>query len=161
VFQTGFSNAFAGVISGTKTLGDAFKDLANTIVQEINKIVAKEMASKIFGGMGGGNSFGGLISGLFGGGGGDPLGSFISGLPSFDVGTPYVQQDQVAQIHKGERILTAKENQQYTNGDTAGGGETIVVNNTFVLGEPASKQTQAQVAAMAAQALQRAQRRNS
>jgi len=161
VFQTGFSNAFAGVISGTKTLGDAFKDLANTIVQEINKIVAKEMASKIFGGMGGGNSFGGLISGLFGGGGGDPLGSFISGLPSFDVGTPYVQQDQVAQIHKGERILTAKENQQYTNGDTAGGGETIVVNNTFVLSEPASKQTQAQVAAMAAQALQRAQRRNS
>lgn len=161
VFQTGFSNAFAGVISGTKTLGDAFKDLANTIVQEINKIVAKEMASKIFGGMGGGNSFGGLISGLFGGGGGDPLGDFIGGLPSFDVGTPYVQQDQVAQIHKGERILTAKENQQYTNGDTAGGGGTMTINNTFVLSEPASKQTQAQVAAMAAQALQRAQRRNS
>lgn len=161
VFQTGFSNAFADVISGTKTLGDAFKDLANTIVQEINKIVAKEMASKIFGGMGGGNSFGGLISGLFGGGGGDPLGDFIGGLPSFDVGTPYVQQDQVAQIHKGERILTAKENQQYTNGDTAGGGGTMTINNTFVLSEPASKQTQAQVAAMAAQALQRAQRRNS
>lgn len=161
VFQTGFSNAFADVISGTKTLGDAFKDLANTIVQEINKIVAKEMASKIFGGMGGGDSFGGLISGLFGGGGGDPLGSFISGLPSFDVGTPYVQQDQVAQIHKGERILTAKENQQYTNGDTAGGGGTMTINNTFVLSDPASKQTQAQVAAMAAQALQRAQRRNS
>ena len=161
VFQTGFSNAFADVISGTKTLGDAFKDLANTIVQEINKIVAKEMASKIFGGMGGGNSFGGLISGLFGGGGSDPLGDFIGGLPSFDVGTPYVQQDQVAQIHKGERILTAKENQQYTNGDTAGGGGTMTINNTFVLSEPASKQTQAQVAAMAAQALQRAQRRNS
>jgi len=161
VFQTGFGNAFADVISGTKTLGDAFKDLANTIVQEINKIVAKEMASKIFGGNGGGNSFGGLISGLFGGGGGDPLGDFIGGLPSFDVGTPYVQQDQVAQIHKGERILTAKENQQYTNGDTAGSGGTMTINNTFVLSEPASKQTQAQVAAMAAQALQRAQRRNS
>lgn len=32
------------------------------------------------------------------------------GLPSFDVGTPYVPRDMTANIHRGERILTSSEN---------------------------------------------------
>lgn len=41
-------------------------------------------------------------------------------LPSFDVGTDYVPRDMIAQIHKGERIVPASQN----NG-SMGGGVTI------------------------------------
>ncbi len=34
----------------------------------------------------------------------------MSQLPSYDIGTPFVQGDQVAQIHHGERIVTASDN---------------------------------------------------
>lgn len=35
---------------------------------------------------------------------------FGSALPSYDVGTPYVPEDQVAQIHKGEEVVPADQN---------------------------------------------------
>ncbi|MEZ0231901.1 MAG: hypothetical protein ACAH12_03605 [Methylophilaceae bacterium] len=34
----------------------------------------------------------------------------LNQLPSYDVGTPFVNGDQIAQIHHGERILTAADN---------------------------------------------------
>lgn len=37
----------------------------------------------------------------------------IDGLPKYDVGTKYVKEDQVAEIHKGERILTAEQNKDF------------------------------------------------
>jgi hypothetical protein len=43
-------------------------------------------------------------------------------VPSYDVGTPYVPQDTLAMVHKGERIIPAAQN----NSGTAGSGVTIV-----------------------------------
>jgi hypothetical protein len=61
---------------------------------------------------------GGVVGDIFGG-----IGSFFGNLlPSFDVGTPYVQRDMVAKIHKGERILTAQENRAFSSG---GMGSTV------------------------------------
>jgi hypothetical protein len=58
------------------------------------------------------------VGDIFGG-----IGSFFGNLlPSFDVGTPYVQRDMVAKIHKGERILTAQENRAFSSG---GMGATV------------------------------------
>lgn len=37
-------------------------------------------------------------------------------LPSYDVGSSYIPYDQVAQIHKGERILTAAQNIDFSKG---------------------------------------------
>jgi TP901 family phage tail tape measure protein len=36
-------------------------------------------------------------------------------LPSYDVGSPYIPEDQIAQLHKGERVLTAQENKNFSN----------------------------------------------
>lgn len=49
------------------------------------------------------------------------MGSPINGWtgPSFDVGTPYVPQDMIAKIHRGERILTAQENASGNFGNTS------------------------------------------
>jgi len=38
--------------------------------------------------------------------------------PSFDVGTPYVQRDMIAKVHKGERIVTAADNASGKYGST-------------------------------------------
>jgi hypothetical protein len=36
-------------------------------------------------------------------------------LPSYEVGSPYIPEDQIAQLHKGERVLTAQENKNFSN----------------------------------------------
>lgn len=43
-------------------------------------------------------------------------------VPSFDVGTPFVPRDMIAQIHKGERIVPAK----YNHDDYMGGSQELV-----------------------------------
>ena len=54
------------------------------------------------------------------------LGNFLDGIiNSFDVGTPYVTHDQVAQIHKGEAVLTPDEAAAWRNG---GGGNVYNID---------------------------------
>jgi TP901 family phage tail tape measure protein len=36
-------------------------------------------------------------------------------LPSYEVGSPYIPQDQIAQLHKGERVLTAEQNKNFSS----------------------------------------------
>ena len=36
-------------------------------------------------------------------------------LPSYEVGSPYIPEDQIAQLHKGERVLTAEENKRFSS----------------------------------------------
>jgi hypothetical protein len=40
------------------------------------------------------------------------IAGFQNAAPSFDVGTPYVKNDQMAMVHEGERILTDMENRE-------------------------------------------------
>lgn len=48
----------------------------------------------------------------------------FNGLPSYDVGTDYVDSDQVAQIHQGEAILTSQQNTKAR--DTFGSASAMV-----------------------------------
>lgn len=63
---------------------------------------------------GGGSGISSFISSIFGGFGGGGGGfnsvAWLQGLPSYDVGTPYVPQDQIARVHKGEAIIPANMN---------------------------------------------------
>lgn len=76
-------------------------------------------------------------------------------LPSFDVGTPYVPNDMIAQIHQGEAIVPAHMNSPYS----AGGG--VTVTNQFVLPNGVDLRTQSQIASMAGMAVQQALKRNA
>lgn len=61
-------------------------------------------------------------------------------LPKLSVGLDYVPYDNYgAVLHKGERVLTAEENQAYTGG-TAGSGDVFIFNSP----EPIDERTAAQ-----------------
>jgi hypothetical protein len=78
----------------------------------IANAVAADLGKRIFGDVGGGGGFGGII--------GKVLGGIGDMLPSFDVGTSYVPRDMVAKIHQGERIIPAAQN-------TGSGGHSVSV----------------------------------
>lgn len=65
----------------------------------------------------------GASSGSGGAGLWGSIGSWFSSLASFDVGTNFVPHDMIAKIHKGERIVPARENRL-----GAGGGSNFVIN---------------------------------
>ncbi|MEY2668867.1 MAG: hypothetical protein RJA59_1505 [Pseudomonadota bacterium] len=52
--------------------------------------------------------------------------ALISSVPSYDVGTSYVPQTQLAMVHKGERIVTAEENAR----GSFGGSTNITIHAT-------------------------------
>ena len=92
------------------------KRFGTTIKKMISDAVAADLAKRLFGDLGGKGG-----SGQLGGWVGEGLGWLKKVLPSFAVGTDYVPRDMVANIHKGERIIPAAQN----NG---AGGHSIVVN---------------------------------
>lgn len=134
IFETGFADAFTSFIDGTKSAKDAFKDFANSVLRDINRIVAKELANKLFGGGStGGDFIGQLFSMLFGGGGGTggPLAGLSGGgmgAPGFATGTNFapggwamVHRDELIRLPRGSQVIPARESRQI-------GSTTINVN---------------------------------
>jgi len=69
--KNAFGSFFGDIISGSKSAGDAFRDLIGNIAQQLTQLAIKMLTSDLFGGGGsGGGLFGGLFGGLLGGGGG-------------------------------------------------------------------------------------------
>jgi tape measure domain-containing protein len=118
--QDAMSDFFFDAMQGN--LNDLAGSFKKTIDRMVSDLLASQLSDFLFGGeFGKSGEIGGLAGDLFSG-----LGSFFGDLlPSFDVGTPYVQQDMVAKIHKGERILTADENRAFRSGSMGG---TVVMN---------------------------------
>ena len=115
-----FSSAFEDAVVG----GKKFQDVLQGLIADLARIVTRKTITE---------PLGDAVSGLFkdilpgsaqqlsGPTGGGFWDSLTSWLPKFATGTPYVPQDMVAMVHKGERIIPAAENRA-----GAGGGVTIV-----------------------------------
>lgn len=67
-FRASFSDAVTDVLTGSKSISDAFKSLADTIVAQIARIIANQVTEGLFGAPGStsGGSGGGLLSSIFG-----------------------------------------------------------------------------------------------
>jgi len=71
IFVGSAADAFASFISGAKSAKDAFKDFTNSVVSQISRLAAQDLANSLF--KGGGSQGGGLfgfLSSFFGGGSG-------------------------------------------------------------------------------------------
>ena len=47
-------------------------------------------------------------------------------LPGYKLGSSYIPYDMIAQLHAGERVLTANQNKEYTKELETGNGSIIV-----------------------------------
>jgi hypothetical protein len=115
IINKSFDSMLTGVLQGTQTIGEAFQKMAQNMVIAFIEAVAKMLvqwaafqAATALGIPGIKNPFG--------------ESGFIGGLLSFDVGTPYVPNDMVAQIHQGERIIPAEQNAAINRGEASIGG---------------------------------------
>lgn len=121
--QMFFSNSFRSMedalVDFAATGKANFRDMANSIIKDLIRIAIQRSITGPLA-----NAFGGF----FGGGSGGAVSAGASSgtglkLPSFDVGTNYVPQDQIAMVHKGEAIIPAAFNK-----DSLGGSTSVVVN---------------------------------
>lgn len=135
-------------IKGAKSLGQAFKDVAASIAEAVTKAQILKLLS------GSGSSGGDILSALFGGSG---TSFFDSIFPSYDVGTPFVPQDQFAMLHKGEMVIPKIQADAIRKGQA---GNNIVMN---IQTQDAGSflRSQSQILAQTQQMLARAQRRNN
>lgn len=125
--QDAMSDFFFDVMQGN--LSDLASSFKSTIDRMVANMLAARAATSLFGEeftSGKSDVIGGVAGNIFG-----SIGGFFGDLlPSFAVGTPYVPHDMVANIHKGERILTADENRKFSSGQMGGGGNVYMTINT-------------------------------
>lgn len=162
-FGATVGNAFEEAIIGGKGLSDVFKGLEQDILRiTTRKLVSEPISNAVTGflqGSGGGGAGGAFVDffkNLFNGAGssGGSSGQFGIGLNGFASGTDFVSRDQLAFIHRGERIVPAAENKR------SGGGMPITINvNTG--GAAVGRETLQQLQAAIGTATGRAMRRNT
>ncbi|WPC03460.1 phage tail tape measure protein [Pseudomonas benzenivorans] len=141
---SGFENAFSELISGSKSAKEAFSDMAQSVLMDIGKIIAKlviqlayqSMISALSGGSSsaaGAGSGGGLMSSLSG---------LIGSLPKFHTGGIIGQgadnyglspDEALIVAKKGEEMITEKDPRHRKNaGSGNGNGESpniTIINN--------------------------------
>lgn len=147
--QDAFADGFFDFMQGE--FGNLEQSFKRTIDRMVANLLASQLTDFLFGEtFGSKGEFGGALGGIF-----KDIGSFFGDLlPSFDVGTPYVQRDMVAKIHKGERILTAQENRAFSNGAM---GATII-QNIYAQDANSFHKSREQIAADMQRALNRGRR---
>ena len=113
-----FGQTLAEIAFQSGNASDKLRNLGLSIAQMIlERGVAQPFANSVVDSIGSSGAF-------------SSIGSFLGDLlPSFDVGSYSVPQDMVANIHKGEMILPAKQAEQIRQGGM--GGVTVVQNLHF------------------------------
>jgi hypothetical protein len=141
------TNALEDMAFSGKRLGDAFNDADKELAKLITRfMVLKPLMDSLSNWFDSSGGWGGI---------GDSIGDFLFGgdslendmadnffnpdmdfgqLPSFDVGTPFVNQTGPAMLHYGERVLTAQENAAMSSGGGGGPEINVYIENNFALG---------------------------
>ena len=99
-------NLFDGVVDSFKSFGEM---LGEAIVEGIVEPLSS-VGDAVSGGV---SSVGSFLSSTASG-----IGSAIGGIFGFATGSAYIEQDQLAQIHKGERIIPKTFNDSIMSGET-------------------------------------------
>ncbi len=142
-----FGKIFGGGATGESAAATALTGSATELSTAAAALQEAAFSMGAGGGAGGGGGGGGLFGGIFDAfkqGKSDAIGG--GELPYYGpaaVGTPYVPQDSLAMVHKGEAIIPAK----YNRGGASGIGS---LHQQFVVNGPVDTRTQYQIAEAAA-----------
>lgn len=130
IISKDFDTMLTGVLQGTQTwkqaMAKTFDNLAISAIEAIAKIVAEWTVFEVL--TEGQGSWGDFMA-LEGKGGG----GLSSLLPSYDVGSWSIPQNQVAMVHAGEMIIPAAQAEQIRSGGasigagTGGGGDNYAI----------------------------------
>lgn len=160
-FRGAFKDTLADVLTGSESIKDAFKSLADTIIDQIARIVASNISDSLFGAAGTNQtgSAGGLLSQLFGSlfGGGRASGGSVEAGRLYEVG----ENDNAEMFMAGGRQYLIPGNAgsvKPMQGGERDKGRTVNVTNNFTLHGEGSKLSQNQIAAKVREAVLWAQR---
>ena len=146
IFTNNLGDALTDLVTGAKSLSDAFKDMTDSIVQSITRIAAQKVAESIFGTReGGGGWMGDIVKGIFGGGF-----KFAAGGGSFGAGQPMVVGE------RGPEIIVPSSAGSVVPNHALGGTVNVTVNVPPIT----DRRTADQAAASVGMAVQRAMKRN-
>lgn len=147
--EEGLSTFFEDILNGTKSVKEAFEDMGRSILQSVNRLVAQDIASKIFKGFGGGEKGGS------GGGISDLIGTalkFIFGGARADGGPVDAGRGYIVGERGPEWFVPRQSGQIIPAG---AGGTTINYSPTFqIRGEMNTPQSRSQLAAAALRGLE-------
>lgn len=150
-FESAFADNFEKLISGAESFTQALKGFAQSILSDLNKIAAKNIAESIFGTTGAGNGIVSTISSLFGGGAHADGGI----IPAGKIGLVGEQGPELVMGAAGGTNVVP-------NGEF--GGKSLTVNNHFTVQSnngQISRASQMQTAAAAARFVGQASSRNN
>jgi len=124
-------DSFAGMVTGTMTAKEAFRNMAQSILGDLARIAAKQAAVSIMGGSGGGNILSSIGS-FFGFGGGKAIGGAVRGGQSYMVG------------ERGAEMFVPNQSGTIVPNNKLGGGQ-VTVNQTINLSTGVSQTVRAEV----------------
>ncbi|MBN8966125.1 MAG: hypothetical protein J0H89_12275 [Rhizobiales bacterium] len=139
------SNELADVVTGTKSVQDAFKNMASLILRELARIAISKAFAGLLGGLLGGDASGGILSGLFGGARAE--GGPINPGKAFLVG------------ERGPEVVIPKSAGTVIPNHALAGGNSVTQSNTFnirVEGSAGTPDQNSDLAAKIGQEMQRA-----
>lgn len=160
-FRDGFANFFEDVISGTRSIKEAFRDMISDIAMQILRAQAQRWAEQLFGQTGSsgqGSSTNGWVSlitsiaGAFSNGGGRAAGGGISPNTMYRVNESGLE---MATVGGRDYLLTGSRGGSVTPASSVGGSPVV---NNFAFAAPTSMKTQTQVASRVGYEIRRSQR---
>lgn len=161
----GTQDALAGFLTdlGTgarktwKEVGDGF---ANMLVQMAAQAVAADLTKKLFGSNGGAGGQGegwlGSLLQMFAGSAGKAAGGNVS---PFSLHRVNENGPELLDVNGKQYLMNGGRSARVTPNSRVGSGGSMAVNNTFVLENPASRQTQSQISTRSGMAVAQARRR--
>lgn len=168
IFEGGLANAFVDIVQGTKSVSQAFLDMSKSIVESIEKIIAKKLATALFESL-----FGSETSGE--GGFGQIMASIIGGYFGASAGTGgvgasegvMIQRQHGGPVSAGQMVMVGERGPETFRAgysgriDPVSNGETVHNNVSVAVNVPQTtdRRSADQIAAAAGLAVQRAMRR--
>jgi phage-related minor tail protein len=151
IFTNNFADSVTDIVTGTKSVADAFKDMAAAISQSLVRIAAQGVAESIFGTrQGGGSATGDFFKGI--------LGSVFGGARAF--GGPAYAGEVVRVGERGPEYIMPMRNSQVVPAAQAAGATnnvSISVNVPATTERRSATQIAAQVGAQVGRAMRRNQ----